>query len=90
MALGARQAGQNGGKMLADSLRVCVDVLISFWATDGIEQAQRRLSHFLILIFFTRCSILVAIVLSLASFFRISSFFPLPSLCGFPSLLRLL
>jgi len=62
------------------------------WASmpsGGSIALNRRLSLFLALFFFTRCcSIPVGPVLSLASFFRISSFFPLHSLGRFPSLIR--
>lgn len=72
--------------------KVCVDV-ISFglsMPSCGSIGSTPSLALFLALFFFTRCSIIpVDLALSLASFFRPSSFFPLPSLCGFPSLLRL-
>jgi hypothetical protein len=72
--------------------KVCVDV-ISFglsMPSCGSIGSTPSLALFLALFFFTRCSIIpVDLALSLASFFRTSSFFPLPSLCGFPSLLRL-
>lgn len=78
-------------KRWAGARPVC-DQCNFLWASmpsGGSIALNRRLSLFLALFFFTRCcSILVGLVLSLASFFRISSFFPLHSLGRFPSLIR--